>query len=168
VGEISFHPLTREHVDAVAHLVVRCDALVSEWAPPGWSLPEDWLATERRIWEQDLADETVWAEVACDAAAKVIGVASAQREGASDDAGAGGMLLALFVEPERHGQGIGGLLAARAEDWMRERGLTRALVNVLEDAPARGFYLAHGWRPDGRRATYEAFDLPTIGLAKKL
>ena len=79
-----------------------------------------------------------------------------------------GHLASLFVEPRRHGGGIGGRLAARAEDWMRDQGWERATLNVLAGAPALGFYLAHGWERDGRSGTYEAFGLPTLGLAKRL
>ena len=42
------------------------------------------------------------------------------------------------------------------------------IVNVLAGAPALGFYLAHGWERDGRSGIYEAFGLPTLGLAKRL
>jgi GNAT superfamily N-acetyltransferase len=165
VLDFSFRSLDREHLDQVVDLVVRCDSLVARWAPLGWELPPDWPQAERQTWEEDLADEDVWTEIACDPAGDVLGVVAASaREGADGT----GQLIALFVEPDLHGRGLGSRLIERSEEWMRGQGWNRATVSVLEGAPAVGFYASHGWRPDGRRDLYVPFDLPTIGFDKEL
>ena len=166
--QVSFRPLTSADLDAVVDLTVRCDALVAQWAPRGWQLPPEWASAERQTWEHDLGDDAVWSEVACGAGGDVIGVIAALSGDQTTFERGGGHLMSLFVEPTLHGRGIGGRLLARSDEWMRSQGWREATVNVLEGAPAVGFYLAHGWSPDGRRGRYAPFDLPTIGLGKAL
>ncbi len=163
----TFRDFTGDDLEVIVDLVVRCDALVGSWAPPGWSLPADWSESELRVWERDLADPALWREVACDRAGTVVGVAVTEVDEDGGAAGAGN-LISLFVEPRLHGRGIGGRLLARAERWIEEQGCGRATVTALAGAPAVGFYLAHGFSPDGHRGTYEPFDLPTVGLEKRL
>ena len=161
-----FRPLAADDIEAVVDIVVRCDALTAGWAPPGWELPSGWRQSELGVWARDLAEEGLWCDVACDADGTIVG-ASVAAPG-EEEPPVSGHLHSLFVEPGRHGGGIGGRLAARAEDWMRDQGGERATLIVLAGAPALGFYLAHGWERDGRSGTYEAFGLPTLGLAKRL
>ncbi|MEL7525885.1 MAG: GNAT family N-acetyltransferase [Pseudomonadota bacterium] len=50
----------------------------------------------------------------------------------------------LFVDPEMHGKGIGGLLLKRAEDVARQMRLTR--LRLEADTHAAGFYEKHGFQ----------------------
>jgi len=62
---------------------------------------------------------------------------------------AGDMLEMLFVAPDRHGHGIGGQLLRHV---VAERGIRRVDVNE-QNPTATAFYLAHGFRQNGRSAT---------------
>jgi GNAT superfamily N-acetyltransferase len=65
-----------------------------------------------------------------------------------------GELCALYVDPDRWGQGIGRALLSAARDRMRAAGFRQAILWVLVgNARATRFYEADGWRPDGLRRT---------------
>jgi GNAT superfamily N-acetyltransferase len=56
-------------------------------------------------------------------------------------------LLVIAVLPEYEGQGVGGRLMARAEDWLAASGCTRAWLTTDVDTALRayGFYRQRGW-----------------------
>jgi GNAT superfamily N-acetyltransferase len=167
VSQPSFREITTADIEEVAALVVRCDELTADWAPPGFQLPDGHAEREIEVWREDFASERFRAEVACNADRTIVGVVASL--GSTDDAGAGsGHVTSLFVDPELHGRRIGARLLARAEEWLRADGCDQATLNVLEGAPAMAFYEATGWVRDGRRKLYEPFDLPTIGYSKAL
>jgi GNAT superfamily N-acetyltransferase len=57
-----------------------------------------------------------------------------------------GEVFAIYVDPERWGQGVGTDLLAAGEQELAEAGFTRALLWVLEgNERARGFYERQGW-----------------------
>lgn len=65
-----------------------------------------------------------------------------------------GELYAIYVLPERWGNGVARELLAAAEAELRSRGFAAALLWVLEDNPrARGFYESCGWTLDGATRT---------------
>lgn len=138
---------------------MRADATVAAWGPPGFSLPDGYAERELGIWQQDFGGDDFWSEVAVDGDS-IVGVVAGEPSN--------GHLMSLFVEPNRHGNGIGAVLLKRGEDHMRELGHSAATVNVLEESPAVRFYERNGWERDGRTGRYEAFDMPTIGLSKSL
>jgi GNAT superfamily N-acetyltransferase len=62
-----------------------------------------------------------------------------------------GELLAIYVEPDVVGRGVGRGLIEQAERGMWAAGYRRAMLWVLRDnARARRFYEHAGWRADGR------------------
>lgn len=62
-------------------------------------------------------------------------------------------LEALFVVPERWGEGVAGRLHDAALDRIAAGGCTPAQLDVMADnARARRFYERRGWVPDGRAA----------------
>jgi RimJ/RimL family protein N-acetyltransferase/predicted N-acetyltransferase YhbS len=63
-----------------------------------------------------------------------------------------GVLEMLFVDPDRHGRGVGSALVARA---VREHGVTRVDVNE-QNPDATAFYVRRGFRTVGRSPTDEA------------
>ncbi len=159
MAHLAFREVRGSDLEAVAALVVRCDATVAAWGPPGFELPDDYGERELGIWQEDLAGDDFWAEVATDGGT-IVGVVAGEPSN--------GHIMSLFVEPARHGNGIGAVLLARGEDHMRELGRPNATVNVLEESPAVRFYERNGWERDGRAGRYEPFDMPTIGLGKRL
>ncbi len=61
-----------------------------------------------------------------------------------------GEVVAIYVDPDHQGRGVGGALLERAVDGMRARGFRRATLWTLRQSPqSNGFYAAHGWRRDG-------------------
>jgi GNAT superfamily N-acetyltransferase len=68
----------------------------------------------------------------------------------------GAELYAIYVLTEEGRSGIGRALLQTAAAHWRERGATQLGLWVLEsNAPARAFYGAMGWRPDGARQQLE-------------
>ena len=74
-----------------------------------------------------------------------------------EDASEGtGELLAIYLEREAVGKGIGRALFERSVEDLRERGYDVATLWVLEtNARARKFYEAARWSPDGASKTEE-------------
>jgi ribosomal protein S18 acetylase RimI-like enzyme len=65
-----------------------------------------------------------------------------------------GELLAIYVDPEHVGTGVGRLLMAAARERLRHRGVTSAVLWVLDgNLRARRFYERDGWGFDGARRT---------------
>jgi GNAT superfamily N-acetyltransferase len=63
-----------------------------------------------------------------------------------------GELLAIYVDPDHMGTGVGRLLIAAARERLRRVGVTSAALWVLDgNARARRFYERDGWRFDGAR-----------------
>jgi ribosomal protein S18 acetylase RimI-like enzyme len=63
-------------------------------------------------------------------------------------------VLALYLDPDAVGKGIGRTLFAHAVADLKQRGFTQATLWVLEsNERARRFYQAAGWAPDGGRKT---------------
>jgi GNAT superfamily N-acetyltransferase len=67
-----------------------------------------------------------------------------------------GSVNAIYVLPSHWGGGIGRALMAYSLDLLAADGLSPVLLWVLRDnAQARRFYDAYGFRPDGATHTYE-------------
>ncbi|GAB19263.1 hypothetical protein GOEFS_077_00550 [Gordonia effusa NBRC 100432] len=66
-------------------------------------------------------------------------------------AGQVGEVWSLYVDPERWGNGIGGVLLAAATELLRAAGFDAAELWALRgNERAMGFYRSKGWAPDGR------------------
>jgi ribosomal protein S18 acetylase RimI-like enzyme len=62
----------------------------------------------------------------------------------------GGEVFAIYVDPQCQGLGAGRQLMSAAVRCLAEAGFAEACLWVLAgNQPARGFYEAQGWRPDG-------------------
>lgn len=72
-----------------------------------------------------------------------------------------GELMAIYVDPAYLGSGVGRALIAAARERLRRRGVTTAVLWVLDgNARARRFYERDGWRPDGTRRGVAFGDRP--------
>jgi len=70
--------------------------------------------------------------------------------GPARDVDAAGELYAIYVDPERWSQGVGGTLLAHSSDRLAAHGYSAAILWVLEsNARARRFYERAGWSTDG-------------------
>jgi ribosomal protein S18 acetylase RimI-like enzyme len=83
----------------------------------------------------------------------IAGIAAA---GPSRDAGDdGGELYALYVDPERWGQGHARALDQAAREHLSEAGFAAAILWVLEaNERARRFYELAGWHAEGERRNH--------------
>lgn len=78
-------------------------------------------------------------------------------------------VLTLAVAPEFRRQGIARDLMVDFAATLRDRGATRAFLEVAADnAPAQALYHATGWRESGRRLRYYGPDLDAIVMALTL
>lgn len=79
------------------------------------------------------------------ASGRIMGFALADRQEACDS-----HLLALAVDKDHRGEGIGGQLLERVRYQMRLEGALRMHLDVRADDPAaQAFYVRHGFQPDG-------------------
>jgi GNAT superfamily N-acetyltransferase len=71
-----------------------------------------------------------------------------------------GEVVALYVDPNRHGGGVGRLLMTEARRRLHHAGFTEALLWVLDgNARAATFYEREGWRPDGAKRVEHPYDI---------
>jgi ribosomal protein S18 acetylase RimI-like enzyme len=72
----------------------------------------------------------------------------------------GGEVLALYVDPDAWGRGVGRRLMVRARMEFRRRALTEAVLWALVgNDRAQRFYRVDGWRPDGVERTIEVWNI---------
>jgi GNAT superfamily N-acetyltransferase len=92
--------------------------------------------------------------------------------GASRDAEAPewtGEVLAIYVDPDRQGAGVGSALLERAVAELRHAGHERATLWTFGDnVRATAFYERHGWRPDGTVRSDQRFGSPEVRYAREL
>ena len=105
----------------------------------------DWRTGQRKAVEAVLSDEkaTVWVAEQSDA---VIGFVAAILH--PDELM--GEVWMVAVDPDHQSHGVGTELTDVATDWMREAGMTHAVVSTGGDAghaPARRVYEKAGYRP---------------------
>ena len=125
----------------------------------------DGFSAERRAawWRTTLTERTpdephwTWVVEAPDGVAGFVdgGVARREPVDALPPEGAG-EIYAIYLRPERRGQGYGRRLFARAVDDLTASGYAPIVVWVFEANPAgRRFYEAAGFAPDGTRQDIE-------------
>jgi len=90
---------------------------------------------------------------------KICGFAATGPARDADAVGAG-ELMALNVDPDAWGRGVGRLLIAEARDRLAERGHADAILWVMDgNDRAERFYGADGWTPDGTRRAEEIWGI---------
>jgi GNAT superfamily N-acetyltransferase len=108
-----------------------------------------------------------WTTFVADDAGAVVGFACV---GPNRDGSATGELYAIYVDPERWANGVGGALIERAEARLAKE-YRVATLWVLEDNPrARAFYERHGWRADGAVTAEDRWGIraPEVRYRKEL
>lgn len=78
-------------------------------------------------------------------------------------------VFAIYVDPRAWRTGAGRLLLGRAADWAAQQGARQMLLWVLErNDPARAFYEAMGWRPDGGRQLIELHEASAVEVRYRI
>jgi len=147
---VHIEPYTPQHREAVVSLSLRA------WAPVFDSLqktfsaelyqafyPDDWRVSQQKAVEDVCAaeDAHVWVAREADATMGFVAV----KLHAADKMGE---IYMVAVDPEFQGRGIGGALVEFAVAWMKEAGMTIAMIETGADpghAPARRAYEKAGF-----------------------
>jgi GNAT superfamily N-acetyltransferase len=146
---VAIRPSRAEDGEALARVHERCWTIsYAGLADPSWVVGRP-FAERAAEWARYAGGEgfPMWVAVV---GGQVVGEIAA---GASRDAGAPpgtGEVVALYVDPDRQGQGIGRALLARGVEALRAAGHLRATLWTLATSErSTTFYAANGWRPDG-------------------
>jgi GNAT superfamily N-acetyltransferase len=140
------------------------------------AMPTEWLAgldpaDRAAMWARALEPGARTRLLVAEQDGRVVGfaaVAPAHDDEVQDDAGD---LLAIYLEPEVIGTGVGRELIAGARAALVEQGFDSAMLWVLESNDrARRFYERDGWTFDGGRSDYEVGDahLPIVRYRRTL
>jgi len=131
------------------------DTLLDELSPARWE--NGW----RRGFES--MDPTRTVHVA-EIGGRVVGFAGGGRARDGAPPGYVGEVYAIYVDPDRQGQGIGKSLLKAAAQGLVERGLTPIVIWTLFDNPAsRGFYESRGGIVIGeKRELFDGYELHEV------
>jgi ribosomal protein S18 acetylase RimI-like enzyme len=109
---------------------------------------DDWQARAARGAADGDALRDSFQVMAWDGARPVANCVCFLRDGAA-------WLAAVYVTPDRRGQGVLAELAERCSEWARGRGMSMLRLEVHENnAPAQAAYVRLGFRDTGERAPY--------------
>jgi GNAT superfamily N-acetyltransferase len=162
---------TAADAPAIAELVGRAFATYTDWAPPGWHLPN--LDEEmREVLEQWLDEPVTWSLVALDGAQPVGYVSLLPARTAEEPRHfipGLGHLWHLFVLREWWGSGLATHLLSEATEEARRREYTAVrLWTPRDSARARAFYAREGWMPTGAEQFAEHLQLDLVELRRML
>jgi GNAT superfamily N-acetyltransferase len=165
---IALGELEAEDLEEMLTLVGRCDLTYLDWAPADWRRPDVMADVPR--WRANWDRPHRWARGAFDDEDALVAFVSWSQEVEADERAVAGVahLSALFVDPPHWKQGIAAALLERAEAAMIAAGLGTGRLWTPELAPARGFYEAMSWRPDGKRSWHAPLGLAVVGYEKQL
>ena len=158
----------------IAELVGACDESYRAWAPPGWEPPPTGRELDR--WRGRITDGSWWTRIAVESGGRVVGLvcftqAVAQGDGSrhtGEPIPGRAHVSAVFTHPDRWREGIAAAMLAAAEAAMRAEGYREVQLWTPREAPARSFYEATGWRPDGREQWLAELALPIVAYVKPL
>ncbi len=117
-------------------------------------IPDDFLdqlSVEKRtqVWQERLADENSKIKtLVAEREGVIIGFCSI---GPNREIDGIGELMALYVDQDFFGQGVGSALNEAGLKYLKDHGFNKATLWVLEtNDPAKKFYEKQGWRTDGK------------------
>ncbi len=123
-------PVRRADLQQVAGLA---GEQLSEWFPARWLAEQAERNRETFLVARDLSSNTI------------VGFVVGAREAPCE-----GKVLAIAVDNEHRGQGLGSALLKNLRSQMARGGAYRLTLEVRADDPkAQRFYLRHGFSPDG-------------------
>ena len=111
-------------------------------------------------WRETLASEE-WLTLVAECGREIVGVSSFEAPAEWDRSAGEAEIRIFYVHPSRWRSGIGRALMASTLAALRELSCRSAVLWVMRDnAPARRFYEALGWTPDG--SVGEWAGVPTV------
>lgn len=162
---------TAADAPAITELVAKAFATYTDWAPPGWQMPN--LDEEmREVLEEWLDKPVAWSEVALEDAEPVGYVALLPARTAEEPRRfipGLGHLWHLFVLREWWGSGLATRLLGDATDEARRRDYDAIrLWTPRDNARARAFYAREGWTPTGEEQFADQLQLDVVELRRML
>ena len=145
---------------ALTDLARVCDETYLEWTPPGWMVP-----VAPPGWADKYLSPASWIHGAFEPSGRLIATV-AFRPADHDPAVAHVGLV--FTHPSRWREGIASSMLEHAEAEMIVRGFVREQLWTPKGAPAEQFYVARGWRRDGRDEWHPWVGLAMVGYARNL
>jgi GNAT superfamily N-acetyltransferase len=165
-----------DDVEGIAALIAACDDTYRAWAPTGWEPPPHGSELDR--WRGRITDGSWWTRMAVEPAGRIVALVCFTQAVVEQAAPAGTLSLepipglahvsAVFTHPDRWRERIAAGLLELAEDAMRAAGYRDAQLWTPEAAPARRFYEAVGWSPDGRKQWLAELAMPIVAYVKAL
>jgi GNAT superfamily N-acetyltransferase len=111
-------------------------------------------------WREMLGLPSAWTTLVAEVEGRLVAVSSFQGP-AERDPPEEAELRIFYVHPRTWRTGVGRALMTATVDAIRAEGCDRAVLWVMcANAPARRFYEALGWQPDGHRDTWVG--VPTL------
>ena len=175
-ADLELRPAAPGDERAIADMIAACDESYREWAPAGWEPPGPGRELDR--WRGRITDGSWWTRVAVEPGGRVVGLvcftqavtqaAPGTEEVTPEPIPQRAHVSAVFTHPDRWREGIAATLLALAEDAMRAEGYREVQLWTPREAPARRFYEAAGWRPDGREQWLAELALPIVAYVRSL
>lgn len=160
---------TPDDRDALADLVLRCDATYRDWAGPDLRFPT--RDEELLHWNRRFADPLQRIRVA-DADGAVVGTCAWTQARTGHGVGppipGRAHVSAVFVDPGHWRRGIARQLLTEAVEAMAQAGFGSAQLWTPAGAPARRFYEANGWTVTGDSLHMPELNLPLVMYARPL
>jgi GNAT superfamily N-acetyltransferase len=162
---------TAADAPALTELVSKAFATYTDWAPPGWSMP-DLDAEMREVLEQWLDEPVAWSRVALDGD-QPVGYVSVLPARTAEEPRTFIPGLAhlwhLFVLREWWGTGLAKRLLDEATEEARRREYQAIRLWTPRDhARARAFYAREGWAPTGAEQFADQLQLDLVELRRML
>lgn len=150
-AKMHIEPYEPRHLDAVVDLSLRAwapvfDSIRKSLDPDVYDVfyPDHWSVSQRKAVEDVCASEdtSVWVAIDADSTVGFVAVKLHSEDSM-------GEIHMVAVDPDYQGRGIGSALTEFALDWMRNAGMSLAMVETGNDpghAPARYTYEKAGFR----------------------
>ncbi len=150
---IAIRPALPTDAEAIGHLIVCAWQVSFRDAIPAEVIDRRDPSQLAAYFSECLPSESPFMTVVADDGDQVAGFVHVGPN-RDEDAASLAEVYGIYVDPDRHRQGIGRLLMSHALDWIATRSAEGATLWTLRNVPAtRRFYVSMGWHADGTTKT---------------